>query len=163
EGDRAMRAIAQNATRLPEVKNTYTFLEGADGAATSGTLFIILSDRHERSRSSYAVQQLLRPILAYPGYRVTVIQDQGGSQGSDITVQFVGQDPNAVNAAAARLVNAARRLPMLADVHSSSALQRPELQIRPRPADEARLGVTAANLASAIRIATSGDIEQNLP
>src|SRR5574338_1016033 len=53
-------------------------------------------------------------------------------------------------------------MPALADVHSSSALQRPELQIRPRPEDEARLGVTSAALASAIRIATSGDIEQNL-
>ncbi|WP_395646961.1 efflux RND transporter permease subunit [Terricaulis sp.] len=162
EADRVMRDIAQRATTVPEVQNTYSFLNSVDGAATQGTLFIILSDRHERSRSSYAVQQALRPVLAVPNYRVTAVNDQGGAQGSDITVQFVGQDPAAVNAAATRLVAAARELPQLADVHSSSALQRPELQIRPRPEDEARLGVTAANLAAAVRIATSGDIEQNL-
>jgi multidrug efflux pump subunit AcrB len=67
-----------------------------------------------------------------------------------------------VNAAAARLANAAAQLPMLADVRSSAALQRPELHVRPRPADQARLGVTAASISSAVRIATSGDIEQNL-
>ncbi|MEZ5971403.1 MAG: efflux RND transporter permease subunit [Hyphomonadaceae bacterium] len=163
EADRNMREIARLAATVPEVENTYTFLNGTDGGATSGTLFIILSDRHERHRSSYAVQQALRPILStVPNYRVTVINDQGGSQGADVTVQFVGQDPEAVNAAAMRLVNAARQLPMLADVHSSSALQRPELQIRPRPEDQARLGVTSSGLAAAVRIATSGDIEQNL-
>jgi HAE1 family hydrophobic/amphiphilic exporter-1 len=163
EADRAMRQIAQRASSVPEIENTYTFLDGVDGAASSGTLFIILTDRDERHRSSYAIQQVLRPLLQYPGYRVTAVQDGGGSQGSDITVQFVGADPNAVNEAALRLVSRARQMPNLADVHSSSALQRPELQIRPRPEDEARLGVTAANLAAAIRIATSGDIEQNLP
>ncbi len=163
EADRAMRELERRAKTVPEVQSTYTFLNGVDGSASSGTMFIILSDRNERSRSSYAVQQTLRPLLAgVPNYRVTAVQDQGGRQGSDITVQFVGEDPAAVNAAATRLVNAARQLPQLADVRSSSALQRPELQIRPRPEDEARLGVTAANLAAAVRIATSGDIEQNL-
>jgi multidrug efflux pump subunit AcrB len=51
----------------------------------------------------------------------------------------------------------------LADVRSTSALRRPEIQVRPRQEDMARLGVTSAALASAIRIATSGDAEQNLP
>ena len=52
---------------------------------------------------------------------------------------------------------------MLTDVRSTSALRRPELQMRPRQEDMARLGVSSAALASAIRIATSGDVEQNLP
>jgi multidrug efflux pump subunit AcrB len=163
EADRAMRRLTERAMTVPEVRNTYTFLDGADGAATEGTLFIILKERDQRRRNSYQVQLALRPVLSeLPNYRVTAVNDQGGREGADITIQFVGQDPDAVNAAATRLVNAARQLPMLADVRSSSALQRPELQIRPRPEDEARLGVTAANLAAAVRIATSGDIEQNL-
>jgi hydrophobe/amphiphile efflux-1 (HAE1) family protein len=163
EADRAMRYLAERAKTVPEVENSYTFLNGVDGAATEGTLFIILSERSERRRNSYAVQLALRPILAeLPNYRVTAVNDSGSSQGSDITIQFVGQDPAAVNAAAMRLVNAAQQLPMLGDVRSSAALQRPELQIRPRTEDLSRLGVTSANLAAAVRIATSGDIEQNL-
>ena len=163
EADRAMRELTERAQSVPEVENTYTFLDGNAGAATEGTLFIILSDRSERDRNSYAVQLALRPVLAgLPNYRVTAVNDSGSSQGSDITIQFVGQNPESVNAAAMQLVNAARQLPQLGDVRSSAALQRPELQIRPRPEDLARLGVTSADLASAVRIATSGDIEQNL-
>jgi hydrophobe/amphiphile efflux-1 (HAE1) family protein len=162
EADRIVREIAAQARTVPDVENTYTFVDGSEGAATSATLFVLLHDREERDRSSYAIQQVLRPLLVYPGYRVTVVNDQGGSSGSDITVQFVGQNPEAVNAAAMRLVAAAHDLPMVADIRSSSALQRPELQIRPRQADLARLGVTSQSLAAAVRIATSGDIEQNL-
>ncbi|MBS0384540.1 MAG: efflux RND transporter permease subunit [Proteobacteria bacterium] len=164
EADRAMRELAARAARAPEVANVFTSLNGSEGAATSGTLYVLLKDRDERRHTAYWVQQQLRPLLSgYPNYRVSVLNNQGGSRGADITVQFVGDNPRLVNAAAERLASAMQRLPMLADAHSSAALQRPELQIHPRPNDLARLGVTNAALASAVRIATSGDVEQNLP
>jgi HAE1 family hydrophobic/amphiphilic exporter-1 len=163
EADRAMRELAASAATAPDVINVYTQLEGSAGAASGGTIFVMLKERDERRHSSYAIQQALRPVLSnYPNYRVSASNDQGGSRGADITVQFMGEDPRAVNAAAERLATAMQRLGMLADVRSSAALQRPELQIRPRPEDLARLGVTNAALASAVRIATSGDVEQNL-
>jgi HAE1 family hydrophobic/amphiphilic exporter-1 len=127
-------------------------------------MFISLVHRDDRNLSAYAIQQVLRPVLSeYPNYRAAFVQDQGGSQGSDITVQFVGQDAAAVNAAADRLAAAMSRLDVLADVRSTSALRRPEIQIRPRHEDMARLGVSSASLAAAIRIATSGDAAQFLP
>jgi HAE1 family hydrophobic/amphiphilic exporter-1 len=164
EADRAMRDLAARAAELPEVESTYTSLSGVDGAASSGTLFIILVDRHLRERSQYTLQQAMRPMFAsYPNYRVTAMNSNGaGQRGSDISVQLVGQDPAAVNAAAARLAAAAAKIEGLADVRSSAALQRPELHVRPRPTDQARLGVTSASISSAVRIATSGDIEQSL-
>lgn len=164
----ADRMLQQMSTRIlestPEVEGVFTSMNGADGSAPEASIFIQLNDREERDRSSYAIQQTLRPILSeFPDYRAQFIQDQGGSSGSDISVQFVGQDPARVNAAAERLAAAMNNLPMLADVRSSSAVRRPEIQVQPRHADMARLGVTSAGLASAIRIATSGDAEQNLP
>lgn len=164
EADRAMRELARRASTLPEVEATYTSLDGVDGAASSGTLFIILKDRSERSRSAFELQQAMRPLMAtYPNYQVTAVNSNGaGRRGYDVTLQLVGQNPERVNAAAERLAAAASRLPMLADVRSSAALQRPEMQIRPRPEDQARLGVNASSVAAAVRIATSGDVEQNL-
>ncbi len=165
EADRAMQQIAARAGRsAPEVENVFTFLNSVDGGATDGELFVTLVDRSKRNRSSFDVSQVMRPQLStFPDYRVTIANDNGNNDGADITVQMVGSNPAAVNAAADRLAAAMRRLPMLADAHSSSSLQRPELQIRPRPEDEARLGVSATSLASAVRIATSGDVAQNLP
>jgi len=164
EADRVLQSMALSIRERPEVEGVFTSMSGAAGSASSADLFVSLIPRDERDISAYAIQQLLRPVMSnYPDYRASFVQDQGGSQGSDITVQFVGSDPVAVNAAADRLAAAMGQLDMLADVRSTSALRRPELQIRPRQGDLARLGVSASSLASAIRIATSGDAEQFLP
>lgn len=164
QADRVLQQMSARIRETPEVKGVFTSMNGADGSAPDANIFIQLTHRDERSRSAYAIQQTLRPALSeFADYRAAFVQDQGGSSGSDITLQFVGQDPQRVNAAAERLAAAMNELPMLADVRATSALRRPEIQVRPRTEDMARLGVTSASLASAVRIATSGDAEQNLP
>jgi len=164
EADRVLQQMAARIRETPEVKGVFTSMSGADGSAPDANMYIQLVPRDERDRSAYAIQQTLRPVLSsFADYRSAFVQDQGGEQGSDITVQFVGTDPQAVNQAAERLAAAMGRVDTLTDVRSSSSLRRPELQIRPRQEDMARLGVSSASLASAIRIATSGDAEQNLP
>ncbi|MCC7248618.1 MAG: efflux RND transporter permease subunit, partial [Lysobacter sp.] len=164
DADHVLQRMSARIRENPEVIGVFTSMNGADGAAPDANFYIQLKPRNERNRSAYAIQQEMRPILSeFADYRAAFVQDQGGSSGSDITVQFVGQDPVAVNAAADRLAAAMGRLDSLADVRSTSALRRPEIQVRPRQDDMARLGVTSAALASAIRIATSGDAEQNLP
>ncbi|MEQ1818158.1 MAG: efflux RND transporter permease subunit [Terricaulis sp.] len=164
EADRVLQRMSARIRENPEVIGVFTSMNGADGSAPDANMYIQLTQRDERNRSAYAIQQEMRPILSgFSDYRAAFVQDQGGSSGSDITVQFVGSDPAAVNAAADRLAVAMGNLDSLADVRSTSALRRPEIQVRPRQEDMARLGVTSASLASAIRIATSGDAEQNLP
>ena len=164
EADRVMNQMSADLRTLPEVEGVFASINGTSGAASSGDMFIQLTPRDERDRSAYALQQVMRPMLsAYPNYRAAFVQDQGGASGSDITVQFVGTDADAVNRAADQLADAMRELPSLIDVRNASALQRPEIQIRPRAEDLARLGVSSAALSQAIRIATSGDVEQNLP
>ncbi|MEQ1491716.1 MAG: efflux RND transporter permease subunit, partial [Terricaulis sp.] len=164
EADRVLQRMSARIRENPEVIGVFTSMNGADGSAPDANMYIQLTQRNQRDRSAYAIQQEMRPILSeFPNYRAAFVQDQGGSSGSDITVQFVGSDPVAVNAAADRLAVAMGNLDSLADVRSTSALRRPEIQVRPRQEDMARLGVTSASLASAIRIATSGDAEQNLP
>jgi len=164
EADRVMNQMSAELRTLPEVEGVFASLNGTAGAASNGDLFIQLTPRSERGRSAYQLQQVMRPMLSnFPNYRASFIQDQGGAVGSDITVQFVGADAAAVNRAAEQLTEAMHALPSLIDVRNASALQRPELQIRPRPEDLSRLGVSSAALSQAIRIATSGDVEQNLP
>jgi multidrug efflux pump subunit AcrB len=164
ESDRVLQRMGARIRELPEVEGVFTSLSGADGSAPDANIFIQLTPRGERDRSAYAIQQVIRPMLGeFPDYRSNFVQDQGPGTGSDITVQFVGQNPEAVNQAAERLAASMSQLDMLVDVRSSSALRRPEIQVRPRHEDMARLGVTSAGLAAAVRIATSGDAEQNLP
>jgi len=164
EADRTINHMSAQLRTLPEVEGVFASISGASGSAASGDLFIQLTPRTDRDRSAFELQQVMRPLLAaFPDYRASFVQDQGPQLGSDITVQFVGRDPAAVNRAADELAQAMRDSPNLIDVRSTSALRRPEIQIRPRPADLARLGVSSLSLAAAVRIATSGDVEQNLP
>ncbi len=163
EADRAMQRIAEQVSQTPEVSAVFTSLGGAGGAASQGTVFVQLVAREDRERDGYSIQQELRARLqGFPDYRVSFLNFQGGGRGSDISVQFVGDDAILVNATADRLVARLRELESLADVRSSAALRRPELQVRPREEDLARLGVSSSDLAAAVRVATSGDVDQAL-
>jgi len=164
EGDRILREMTAKAAELPEIEGVFTTVTGAEGVAGSGTLYLALVDRSERQRTAYDIQQAIRPILQdFPDVRTSVVNFQGGGAGADITLEFVGNDPVAVEASADRLVASmkANMGDTLADIQSSAALKRPEIQIRPKPDIAAEAGVSAADLASAVRIATGGEIDQN--
>ncbi|MGE3142178.1 MAG: efflux RND transporter permease subunit [Hyphomonadaceae bacterium] len=164
EADRDLQRMADAVRGIEGVEGVFTSLESVAGAANNGSINVQLVPRDKRDLTAYDVQNLMRPRLArFANYRTTFVNFQGGGAGSDIGVQLVGQEPSAVNAAADRLVAAMRRMPMLADVKSSASLQLPEIQVRPRLEDARRLGVSSTDLAAAVRIATSGDVEQNLP
>jgi HAE1 family hydrophobic/amphiphilic exporter-1 len=161
--DRTLSRMAEKVRTVKEVEGVFVSATAVDGGVSEGQLNVQLVPRKARSRSSNAVERELRPLLAdTPDVRSTFLQFQGGSRGSDITLEYVGDDPDALRAAADRLVAKMRTFPELADVKSSASLVRPEIQITPRPDEASRLGVSAADLASAVRIATGGDIDQSL-
>jgi HAE1 family hydrophobic/amphiphilic exporter-1 len=167
--DRKMRDMRDAIAQTSELDGVFTSVGGADGAASEGSLYLILKDREDRDKSAYEVEQALRPLVAsVPDVRVSFLQFQGGGRGSDVMLEFVGDDPIAVEAAAEKLVAEMRAergengAPIFVDTKSSASLKRPEIQIRPIPDEAARLGVSAADLAAAVRIATGGDVDQNL-
>ncbi len=163
EADRKLRELTKEMDQIEEVEGVFTSIDGVDGAATSASVTVQLVDRKKRERSSYEVQQALRPMVENASdVRISFQNFQGGSRGSDITLEFVGDDAAAVTRAADALVAQMKGIDTLADAKSSASLKRPELQIRPYPDEAARLGVSASALASAVRIATSGDVDQNL-
>ncbi len=167
--DATMRDLTQIIAREPEVEGVFTSVSGPDGAVSSGSLYIQLVDREARERSGFDVEQAIRPVLAQvPDVRISFLQFQGGGRGADVTLEFDGDNREAVGEAADLLVAQMRGYrgengeSVFVDVRSSASLKRPEIQIRPRPAEAARLGVSAADLAAVVRIATGGDVEQNL-
>lgn len=163
DADRALSQLASKVRTVKEVEGVFVSAGSVDGGVNSGTLNIQLVPRNDRKLSSNEVEQKLRPLLAdAPDVRVSFLQFQGGGRGSDITLEYVGEDPQALRVAADRLVARMHAMPQLADVKSSASLVRPEIQISPRPDEAARLGVSAADLASAVRVATGGDVEQSL-
>ena len=132
---------------------------GGGGDLRRGTATILLrSDRHvsgDQIRAKY--RMALRQI---PDARVDFLDFQGQAGVQQI---LSGNDPVALNRAALELQREMRTLPILVNPRPSVPPSGPEVVIRPKPAEAARLGVSADTIASIARVATVGDIDANVP
>jgi multidrug efflux pump subunit AcrB len=165
----ARDAVARNR----HVKMVYTAVgggaAGSDPFALGGvpearkaTLTLNLTPRAERKGTSkQAIERQLREAVAgIPGARFTV--GFGGSAEKYVLV-LAGEDGEALTAHAAKVERELRGLQGVGQVTSSSALQRPELVVRPDSARAADLGVSTAAIGDTLRVATAGDYDQLVP
>ena len=168
-------ALANSARNLivdhPHVKQIYTAVGGgtssvdpmaAGGAAEArkASLSITLTRRQDRSVKKQVIESELRARLeALPGARISV--GLGGS-GEKYILVLSGEDGKTLLETARMVERELRTIPGLGNISSSASLIRPEVTIRPDFAKAAELGVSTIAIADTIRVATSGDYEQNL-
>ncbi|HUQ13699.1 MAG TPA: efflux RND transporter permease subunit [Novosphingobium sp.] len=127
--------------------------------------FVFISLKEERERTSKEFEEALTPKLQkIADARVTFLANgpgPGGGTGRALSVMLSGSDPEALNKAAATLVEQMSKLPQVVAPRVSADMRRPEIVITPRLDLAASLGVTTTALSQAIRIATQGEIDQN--
>ncbi|TNC59183.1 efflux RND transporter permease subunit, partial [Rubellimicrobium roseum] len=115
---------------------------------------------HGRIRPQSDIEaEVFQRLQAIPDIRALKLNDRGER---DIAYWVKSDDAAALNTAVARIEESLRSVPELAAVASEGALPRPELQITPRVEEAARLGVTTAAIAEAVRVATIGDVDAAL-
>ncbi len=131
-----------------------------------GSANIYLTLKKPRSQTSIAFERSWAPILNRIADARVGFQSQSGggpgSSGRDITITLGGDDPVLLNATAAKIVGEMAGLKELVAPRTNADLQRPEIVIKPRVDLASNLGVTTAALSQAIRIATLGEIDQNV-
>jgi HAE1 family hydrophobic/amphiphilic exporter-1 len=128
------------------------------GDLRSGTATILL-DPH-RHVSGEQIRARLRPGLrAIPDARLTFLDFQGAAGYQQI---LAGDNPQNLRRAALELERGMRRLPELANPRPSRPPESPEIIVRPRPEEAARLGVSSDSIATIARVATVGDIDANV-
>ena len=156
---------------VPHVEKIYTTIGGGTAGAdpfTGGgaaetrkaTLTITLSPRSERPRKQGIENNIRAALASMPGTRIKV--GLGGS-GEKYVLVLTGDNPRALNSAAAAVVNDLRSVPGLGSISSSASLVRSEIAVRPDFARAADLGVTTSAIADTLRIATVGDYNTALP
>lgn len=155
--DVAMRvgAIIKDA---PEVQNAFTNVD-------VGRASIFITLKAKRDRTSVEFERAYAPQLSQIADARVNFQSQGGGgggSGRDITITLGGSDPVQLAKVADELVDQMSGLPELRAPRVNGDLQRPEITIRPRMDLAANMGVTTAALSQSIRIATLGDIDQNV-
>ncbi|CCM76205.1 efflux RND transporter permease subunit [Rhizobium mesoamericanum] len=94
-----------------------------------------------------------------PDVRILKLNDRGER---DLSFNFLSKNEKDLNDAVGILEAKLRADPLLANVSAEGALPRPELQVRPRKDQAARLGITPQQISETIRVATIGDIDAAL-
>jgi multidrug efflux pump subunit AcrB len=113
-----------------------------------------------RERPQWDIEaEVFDRLAVVPDVRAFKLNDRGAR---DIEFSILSRDEADLNEATARLEAALRGDPLLANVAAQGALPRPEVQITPRADEAARLGVTTAAIAEAVRVATIGDYDAAL-
>ena len=169
--ERVVRQIDDAFADRPEVTNIFAQIGstsggqgpgsvggGGGGDLRSGTVTLLLSE--DRELSGDEIRREMRDALRrIPDARVTFLDSQGQA---GLQVILTSQDPEKLRAATLELERQMRTIPEIAEPRPSVPPTGPELIIRPRDAEAARLGVTAEQIATVARVATVGDIDANV-
>jgi hydrophobic/amphiphilic exporter-1 (mainly G- bacteria), HAE1 family len=170
-----MDRISRDASKLlwakvPETANIFTQVGsvagegfaggGGSGGVAAGTITLVLKDK--RAATDTQIQDRIRNDLRQiPDARISF---QGGGFGNaGVQIVLTSQDGPALDRVGDILERQMRSLHTIADPRPSSPPTGPEIAIRPKLDEAARLGVNAQAIAALARVATIGDIDANVP
>ncbi|WP_421736712.1 efflux RND transporter permease subunit [Caulobacter sp.] len=167
--DRAVTAITKLFGERPETAHVFAQIGsviassgpgGGSGGSDlrDGTVTVVLHDK--RDLKVPQIKALMRDkLLDLPDVRVNLLSDDGAAEVQTI---LTSEDGTALERAALVLERQMRGLKTIADPRPASPPSGPEIVIRPRTDEAARLGVSAADIAAIARVATVGDIDANV-
>jgi hydrophobe/amphiphile efflux-1 (HAE1) family protein len=152
--------------RRPEIRSIFVDggrILGATGGTEEvrkATIVVHYTPREERTLTQRQLEQAISADLKeIPDIRSWVLQENGQRT---FSIEVTGTDNQKVIETAAQLTSEIRTVPFLANAVNGASLDRPEIQIKPRPVIAAELGVSTESLSDVIRIATLGDADANL-
>jgi HAE1 family hydrophobic/amphiphilic exporter-1 len=170
-----MREIVNNVGRLakarPETEHVFATVGAASGGGgggfqgggssgmTQGTVIVVIKEKRDLSVTE--IKDLLRPKLStVPDARVTF--DAGGFGSDAAQVTITSDNGPLLEKTALQLQREMQTVPSVANPNPVQPPVGPEIVIRPKPDEAARLGVSIETIASAARVATIGDIDANV-
>jgi HAE1 family hydrophobic/amphiphilic exporter-1 len=160
--------ITRMLLRQPDVERVFAqigvssgggFGGGGGSDLRNGTVTVVLKDKRHLDTEGFK-NSIRAEIRAIPDMRVSTAA--GGFGSTDTEIVLASQDSAALDRAQLELERQMRTLPHMSNVRPSPPPPGPELVIRPKPAEAARLGVSSNALAQVLRVATIGDIDANV-
>lgn len=145
--------------RVDGVEHVFTTIgqsdESTSGEVRQASLTLLLAPRGERPTKS-AIESVIRTsILDVPGTRFSV--GDGGSERLELIL--AGEDAQALEQTAQKLVRELRGLGTLSNINSTASAERQEIVIKPDLQRATERGVTTEEIGEVVRIATNGDFD----
>jgi HAE1 family hydrophobic/amphiphilic exporter-1 len=168
--EEVVRNITATFDERPEVTNIFAQIgstvvaQGPGGGGgggsdlRSGTVTVLLDEGRDLTGAEIR-REMREALREIPDARVTFLDGQGQA---GLQIVLTSENPVALREAALELERQMREVPEIAEPRPSVPPTGPELIIRPRPAEAARLGVSAEQIATVARVATVGDIDANV-
>lgn len=163
--------LQQLVVKIPDVKLVYLTVgggkTGADvfaggvGEVRKAQLAIRLADRSSRHRSKRDIDIQLRELTKQiDGIRFSIGLGQSGGK---YNMAISSDDPELLSATAQKINNELQTLIGVGSIISNASILKNEVVIRPNSAQAAQYGVTTAEIAQSVRLATIGDYDMFLP
>ena len=165
--ERAVQDVTRRLLQYQDVETVFAQTGASSGASSfsgggsdmrDGTITVVLKPNRSEKTNDFKI--LIRPMLRQiPDIRINT---QGIWGSAEVNMTLGSEDTLTLNRVQLELEKEMRALPSVANVRPSPPPAGPELQIVPRSAEAARLGVSSQALASVLRVATIGDIDANV-
>ncbi|MDR7116541.1 efflux RND transporter permease subunit [Caulobacter sp. BE254] len=165
--ERTVQSVTAMFRKRPETAHVFAQVGSNIGSGWGGqsgadlrdaTITIVLNGKRDLTVTE--IKQAVRNDLHdIPDARVNLLGDWGTSEVQTILISDNGP---LLERTAARIEREMQKLDTVADPRPSSPPSGPEIVIRPKPDEAARLGVSAADIAAIARVATVGDIDANV-
>jgi HAE1 family hydrophobic/amphiphilic exporter-1 len=149
------REITEFLRSQPEVDFTYMTVGGGfRGTPNSGWIYVRLKPRHQRAKSQQEIQMALRGRLReIPGVRPSISGTPSifGGRGQPIVVNVQGPEPTRLKMVAARVLEAMRTVPGVAEPQSSEEGEVPQLDVHVDRQQAWAAGLGISSIASTIQ------------
>jgi multidrug efflux pump subunit AcrB len=161
------RLITDRATKdlrvLPEVKRVYI----VGGVSPTGqlekrraTVIVELFHKSKRTTKQKDIEPKILDILAgIPDIKAYFLNDRGARE---LEIGVMGSDAKLLSDSARKIQSEMAATGKYRAITSNAALDRPEIIVEPDAQRLAELGLTTASVSETLRVATLGDIDENL-
>lgn len=163
ETDRVTKQVESIVSKIPELKYMATSV-GSSGSpiaaiasSNRATMYVLLVDVLERTRSSAEIAQDLRKQLeSIPGPEITVTDQQGFSTGSPVDITLRGDDLEVLKEIGSIIKEEVKSVKGTANVVNSLEDTQQEYEVKVDAEKASMYGLTTGQIISAVRTAFIG-------
>jgi hydrophobic/amphiphilic exporter-1 (mainly G- bacteria), HAE1 family len=151
--------------KISDVRDIYAIV-GPNGEANKVKMRAILTPKKERKRTVFTMKDEARDLLkSLPATKVFISDPptiEGLGDFFPVMVRVIGPDLKVLNSESARVAEIIRGLPGTVDIKVDSNPPKPELTINLDRTRAADLGLSAAQIATQMRLAVDGEVAAKL-
>jgi HAE1 family hydrophobic/amphiphilic exporter-1 len=148
--------VAAMAREIPEVRYTYTTVGGQGGSVDQANVYVRLLPKADRERGQEEIASALRERAKQVGGATAALGTGNFGGTKQIMIQLQGPDIAVLNRLAEQVEGQVKQVQGAVDVSLSTKGQKPELTVDLNRGLAGSLGVTAAQVAQALRPAFAG-------